>query len=215
MRYVTLELTGATGEIHPVDRVLTETPGLRCEAVEQVSLLADGSCVELCRLRGDLSSASTALSAHPDVRSCHVAGDAWGLAYIHFHPNDAVAGLLRIRERHGVAFETPMAYTADGALRITLLGEERLLQAVVEEIPPSIAVELVGTGEYHPDRRMLWAALTPRQQDVLAVATDLGYFEPDRRTTQAEIADRLGISRSTVGEHLRKIEARVLPSLVP
>jgi len=214
VRYATVELTGAESELHPIDRVLAETVAVRCEAVEQVSMLADGTCVELCRLRGDLDAASTALSAHRDVLACDVVGAERGLAYIHFLPNEAVGRLLGLRERHEVAFETPMRYTADGALRVTLLGEEAVLQAVVEEIPSALEVQLVRTGHYRTDRRALRASLTPRQREVLAVATDVGYYDAGRRATQADVADRLGVSRSTVGEHLRKIEAWILPSLV-
>lgn len=215
MRFATVELSGTETELHPVDRVLAETADVRCEAVEQVALLADGSCVELCRLRGDLDAASTALGAHHDVHSCDVIGDEWGLAFLHFEPNQAVGRLLRLRERHEVAFETPMRYTAEGALCVTLLGDDEVLQSVLAAVPSSVSVELVRTGEYVTDREALRAALTPRQREVLAVAVELGYYAADRAVTQADVADRLGVSRSTVGEHLRKIEATVLPSLVP
>lgn len=214
MRYVTVELSAAAGELHPIDRVLVETPDVRCETVDQVTMLADETCVELCSLRGNLDAASTTLSAHQDVLSCDVIGEEWGLAYLHFRPNETVSRLLGLRERHEVAFETPMTYTAEGALCLTILGEEAVLQSVVTEIPSSVEVDLVRTGDYRTDRRVLRASLTSRQREVLAVAVDVGYYDPERRGTQAEIADRLDVSRSTVGEHLRKIESRVLPPLV-
>jgi len=214
VRYVTIELTGAEAELHPIDRVLAETPGVRCEAVEQASMLADGTCVELCRLRGDLAGVSTVLPEHRDVLSCEVAGTEWGLAYLHFLSNETVDRLLALRERHEVAFEMPMVYTSADALRITLLGDETVLQAVVAETPPSVERGMVRTGDYRTNCHLLEAPLTPRQQEVLAVATDVGYYDTERRATQADVADRLSVSRSTVGEHLRKIESRILPSLV-
>jgi len=102
------------------------------------------------------------------VLSCGVVGEEWGLAHLHFRPNETVGRLLGLRERHEVAFETPMAYTAEGALCIPLLGEEAVLQAVVEEIPSSVEVELVRAGHYRTDRRLLRASLPPRQREVLA-----------------------------------------------
>ncbi|MEM0348730.1 MAG: helix-turn-helix domain-containing protein [Candidatus Caldarchaeum sp.] len=45
--------------------------------------------------------------------------------------------------------------------------------------------------------------LTPKQQQVLYTAFLMGYFSPARETSLSEIAERLGLSKSTVSRHLR------------
>lgn len=45
--------------------------------------------------------------------------------------------------------------------------------------------------------------LTRRQRDILYTAFSMGYFSPSRQTTLREIADALGLSKSTVSRHLR------------
>jgi len=45
--------------------------------------------------------------------------------------------------------------------------------------------------------------LTPRQRDTLYTAISMGYFSPDRGTSLNEIAERLGVSKSTVSRQLR------------
>ncbi|MCS6785201.1 MAG: helix-turn-helix domain-containing protein [Candidatus Caldarchaeum sp.] len=45
--------------------------------------------------------------------------------------------------------------------------------------------------------------LTRKQRDVLCTAFSMGYFAPTRETSLAEIAARLGVSKSTVSRQLR------------
>lgn len=42
-----------------------------------------------------------------------------------------------------------------------------------------------------------------------------GYYEEPRETTYEEVAERVGCTATTVGEHLRKVEATVLREVVP
>ena len=58
------------------------------------------------------------------------------------------------------------------------------------------------------------SALTDRQLEVFRTAVESGYYEIPRRATHKEIADSLGCAPSTIDEHLRKAESRVLQSLV-
>ena len=47
-------------------------------------------------------------------------------------------------------------------------------------------------------------ALTEKQQELLAVAYDEGYFDVPRGISQDELADRLGVSKSAVSQRLRR-----------
>lgn len=47
-------------------------------------------------------------------------------------------------------------------------------------------------------------ALTDKQQQLLAIAHEEGYFEVPRGTSQDELAERLGISKSAVSQRLRR-----------
>lgn len=52
--------------------------------------------------------------------------------------------------------------------------------------------------------------LTVRQREVFELARERGYYAWPRGTTAADLAVDLGVSKSTVLEHLRKAEARLL-----
>lgn len=52
--------------------------------------------------------------------------------------------------------------------------------------------------------------LTKRQQEVLSFAVERGYYEEGESVTIKELADEMGISRSTFGGHLQDAEKAVM-----
>lgn len=56
--------------------------------------------------------------------------------------------------------------------------------------------------------------LTPRQLEVLETAHRMGYFDRPRRANATEVADELGISPSTFGEHLAAAETKLLDDVL-
>ncbi len=59
------------------------------------------------------------------------------------------------------------------------------------------------------------AGLTKKQIDALTKAYQLGYFETPARIDADAMAKRVGLSRSTFAEHLRKAESKVLSNIFP
>lgn len=58
-------------------------------------------------------------------------------------------------------------------------------------------------------------SLTWKQLDSLMKAIEFGYYEIPSRTTIEELAKKLGVSRSTYEEHLRKAEVKVIKAMMP
>lgn len=52
--------------------------------------------------------------------------------------------------------------------------------------------------------------LTPRQRDVLSTAIRLGYYQPNKDTSIAEIGAEIGIASTTAWEHLVRAESKVM-----
>lgn len=57
--------------------------------------------------------------------------------------------------------------------------------------------------------------LTLRQIDALVTALERGYYDSPARISADDLAKALGLSRSTLSEHLRKAEGRLLLNLLP
>jgi len=57
--------------------------------------------------------------------------------------------------------------------------------------------------------------ITLRQLELLRLAYDEGYFDQPARITADRLAEKVGLSRSTLAEHLRKAEYRLLRNALP
>lgn len=92
----------------------------------------------------------------------------------------------------------------------TLLGEfgdvtvRRLSQNYSRRIVPSQA-----------EWQELVNAIPPRQRELLNTAYELGYFEIPREVTLEEIADEMGITKTTASNHMRKAQREVFHFLLP
>ena len=134
------------------------------------------------------------------------------------------AVLLRLRNAASVVFdvesdlvvEMPIPINDDGSMRITYLGGEGDFQELYERSADaaSLGVEVIETGEYEPDVDAFMRGLTPRQQEVLQAAVEVGYYSEPRGATHEDVAEAVGIAPTTAGTHLRKIESRVFGALV-
>ena len=58
-------------------------------------------------------------------------------------------------------------------------------------------------------------ALTAKQQELLAIAHEEGYFDVPRGISQDELADRLGVSKSAVSQRLRRAVDELCASSLP
>ncbi len=53
--------------------------------------------------------------------------------------------------------------------------------------------------------------LTQKQVEAFSLACRLGYYDNPKKTTLEELTQQTGISKSTLAEHLRKVESKILP----
>lgn len=213
MRYITAVIQQIDDE-HCSNGEHAPDPAVNGEAIHYISLLNDGTGVGLYQLHGDVEQGTEALEADPDVLSVERSEASDGLVYLHFRANALMTDLLGIFRRYEIVVDWPMEYTDQGGLRITILGKDETIREAIAEIPDGIQITLEGIGEYRPDMRQLASLLTDRQRELLELAIDEGYYEIPRRTTLRDLADRADITAGTVGEHLRKIETKVIMELV-
>jgi len=176
----------------------------------------DGSIVVLYEFEGPPERSGEALAANESVRRYRVLSESDpSFVFIHFDPSDPIGELLRSAEMQEVFIEPPMTFVDEGALRVTVVGPEDAIRAVVDAVSDDIEYTIERFEDYQPVSSMLFSRLSPRQREVLQIAADLGYYHEPREATQAEVADHLGCTAATVGEHLRRIEERLVDEVVP
>lgn len=211
MRYATVVLRPVEGALHPADRAVAEDPDTRREAIYHLNRLTDGTGVMLYHVRGDRDRAADILADQPDVLDWDIAEMDDGLhVYIHLEPDRTLRTLLELVHEYELVLDMPIECVQGGGLKASAVGEDAVFQEVIEEIPDEIHVELVEMGDYQRGRQQLTSLLTDRQREILDVAVSAGYYEEPRQVTYEDIADRLDLSPATIGEHLRKIEGKVL-----
>lgn len=214
MRYVRVSLIPTEGDIDPVSEEIEADPALSREAILHINRLNDGTVVLLTQVRGDAERLDELLEEHEAVISHNVSTLRDGLqAYVHAEPNSAAAALLNVTQEHEFVVDTPIEFGPEGEFHVAVIGEEETVRRAIEDIPDEIRVELEQLSDYDPELQELSALLTDRQREILNTAADLGYYEVPRRATHQDIADELELSTTTVGEHLRKIEARMLSEI--
>jgi predicted DNA binding protein len=216
MRYLTLRMVPQDSDgFHPLGRRLAEEPSLRREAVHHFERLDDGSVLLFAEGSGDRDRYEEIMSAAPTVRDYMVSGEDRWMAVSQFESNGTLREILEWQRREDIVVETPLRFQQDGSQEMTIIGDEESFRELYEEATSldSFDIEVVETGEYTPDAHQLARTLTTRQQEILSVAVELGYYREPREATHEDVAATLDLSSSAVGTHLRRIEERVFDAL--
>lgn len=216
MRYVKIVLIPEAGGLHPAEERLRGETAVSEEAILQLNLLDDGTAVSLATHRGESERLREILETSADVLDFEVLDTADGIqTYIHFDPNETTEALLRLTREHEFVIDTPIRWDPDedGAIQVGLIGDDDTVQQAIDDVPEGVRLELEQLSEYDPESQELSAMLTDRQREILDTAVEVGYYEVPRRATHEDIAAALDLSTTTVGEHLRKIEARLLSEI--
>lgn len=166
---------------------------------------------ELFSVEGEESAVRDALADREAVRSFEVTTVDDGATYVHVRETEAAdqRRLSAVFTAGTLVATLPIRYRPDGGVEFTVVGASDDLRTAVERASDlaDVTVLAVGDGWTGPAPG---ARLTDRQREVVEVASALGYYENPRRTTQDEVAAELGLAPSTVAEHLRKAEARLV-----
>ena len=122
-----------------------------------------------------------------------------------------VLELFEVQKKGMVIFEKG-TFSPEG-VNLYVICEDELVGDVISTIKNVYRAEVIGIEEYSPEDSPV-LKLSKRQFEVLLFAYKSGYFDNPRRITLRELAQILGLSPSTVKEHLRKAERKILEELI-
>lgn len=93
-------------------------------------------------------------------------------------------------------------------------GSQEKLSAMMTNMKTAgFGLTLEKLGDYRIPETSL-DALTDRQQEVLEVAYELGYYDVPKESSTTEIAAEFGVDDSTISEHLQRAEHNLLKTLL-
>lgn len=101
----------------------------------------------------------------------------------------------------------------DDGIDVSVVGtQEEISQSIEQYNNEGVEVVLRRISDYTGPETTL-DALTERQREVLEKAYELGYFNMPRNASASDVAEELGLSLSTVTEHLHRAEHNLLSKL--
>lgn len=215
MRYATVLLRWGDTELMPINSAIAADIDVHFEATYYINPIGGGTYAELSRFRGDLTRAAELFEACPQVSQFRIPETDDGFVYLQYESAPLLDELMALLSEHAVVISWPIRSTRDTlGVELTVFGPESVLGAFLAAFPGTIDLELKRTGDYHASHSDLTVTLTDRQRTVLDVAVRRGYYESPRQATHRDLADELNIAPGTVAEHLQRIEATVMRSLV-
>lgn len=209
----------------PVSDASVAHPEVRFENVRRVES-GDGRAKRLLRFEGKRAAVESFVEdfrAHPSTESLERAAEEGGWSGVAHYVSEIEVteenpSIRRLVEQAG-CFRHPTVVVRSGIEHWTIYtgnkDEVREFVGSVErfdndvDVLRSVHVEALTDGEavrHGPFR----SALTDRQVQTFRAALSLGYYDGRSQVTIEDIADHLGVHRSTAGEHLKRAEDALL-----
>jgi methylated-DNA-[protein]-cysteine S-methyltransferase len=173
----------------------------------------------LLRLRGPDASPEVLRKALAEVGGDLEGADAAdGLSFL-VHGELPERRLVDAIERAGGVVLPPLRWRA-GEVRVDALQLRVGLGEAVRAACPEARVVRKRTTEGDPASELLregalLPAMTRKQGEAILAALDAGYYDVPRKVTTLEVAQRLGVARSTFEEHLKRAEGQFVAGLAP
>ncbi|TYL37061.1 helix-turn-helix domain-containing protein [Natronococcus pandeyae] len=168
-----------------------------------------GSGFALVRLTGsEVAEAVDELDDHPQISNLSTVGRTDDERTVHF---DTTAPLLLFSSREaGTPIDLPVEIQ-DGEAVVDVTGSREQLAALadrLEQVGLRYRIERVQEQLYESQ------LLSERQLEVAVTAVDEGYYDTPRRCSLTELADHLGIAKSTCSETLHRAEEAIVKRFV-
>lgn len=133
--------------------------------------------------------------------------------FLEYDPGEMVCPTLL---EHGFVHSAPVRIEGGRETwRVCYAGDRAAIDAALdgvrEDAGAEVSVESVttaSTGRSERDRPL--EALTPAQREAFEHAREAGYYRWPREASTRDLAEGLGVSKTTLLEHLRKAEAKLL-----
>jgi len=164
---------------------------------------------------------------HPSSKRLRPGGGTRGLAHVQVlerAEDGSFTIFLRSRPKHrafwlklikgGGYLFTPFE-VSEGRFRLNFLGSQKQVESFLngaERNRLRYRIISLAPAEFSPDSPL--NRLTQKQRDVLISAFKLGYFDVPRTINSEQLAARLNLGSSTVVEHVRKAERRLLVEML-
>jgi len=97
---------------------------------------------------------------------------------------------------------------------LSVIGEEKELKKFLEAIKLLGDVQSVSFKKAIFNEQNILSVLTEKQKEILIAAKQNGYYSYPRKINSEELSEKIGLSKPTVVQHLRKAEIRLMSNIL-
>lgn len=94
------------------------------------------------------------------------------------------------------------------------LGDKKSIQVMLKMLRFLVDVKSVHLPRMGPYEYDVLSALTEKQREAIMFAQRYGYYEYPRKISTEKLAEKLGLTKTTLIEHLRKAENALVSNVV-
>ncbi len=114
-------------------------------------------------------------------------------------------------ELSNIHVHPPYGIDSKRGLELRITGRSDSIRRFVGLIRAVMPPDSISVQTFKSENRNGWSDfLTPKQREVLILAVRKGYYEHDSKVTLKQLADEMDIARSTLGEHLKRVETEIM-----
>jgi len=112
-----------------------------------------------------------------------------------------------------VIWDTPSIFKK-GKMVLSVIGEEEELKKFLEVIKILGDVQSISFKKAIFDEQNIISCLTEKQKEILIAAKKNGYYSYPRKINSEQLSEKVGLSKPTVVQHLRKAETRIISNIL-
>jgi hypothetical protein len=118
--------------------------------------------------------------------------------------------ITRFLVTYGSKFEPPVVFEND-CLSFGMVGDPEDFSIFVKDAAEKgWGLEILSVCDYSPDVSGIFDLLTPKQKEILRESYRCGFFEHPRKINAGELAEKMGMHKTTLLEHIHKAEKRLI-----
>ena len=112
-----------------------------------------------------------------------------------------------------IIWDTPSIFTK-GKMTLSVTANEENLKKFLDVIKNLGEVKSVSFTKAIFNEQTILSCLTEKQKEILIAAKKNGYYSYPRKINSKELSEKIGLSKPTVVQHLRKAEVRLVSNIL-
>ncbi len=112
-----------------------------------------------------------------------------------------------------IIWDVPSVFTKDKMI-VSVTGSEENLKKILDLFKTLGTVTKTSFVKSIYSEQTVLSCLTDKQRDILIAAKKNGYYSYPRKINSKELSEKIGLSKPTVVQHLRKAEIRLVSNLL-